>query len=211
MSSLFEPILLLVLFTFISVLLFRDRSKKVDNLLLLILLLSCINELASKWLRHYGIPIGVLVTSYVIITNLLWLLILKQTSNNKKLISGAVTLFLLFSLVNIIFLDGLKVFNYYTFTIGAFLYLFLFIYDNFDEMKKENFDYFYSDQYLVIAAPVLFFIGFSFIFSFRSKTLDNTCIFPQLRLYDFISYLVNTVYYTMLMYYIYRSKKRSNA
>ncbi len=203
-----EPILLLVLAAFVVVCLYRDKSKKTDNLLFTILILSTLNEVVSKLLRYYGHPIGLMVTAYVILTSVLWLLILKQVSRQKKIIVYAIFAFLVFSVYNFIFLDGLSRFNGYTFIIGAFLYLFLFIYDNFQEMKKENFDYFFSNRYLLISAPVLFFIGFSFIFGFRSKVLDDIHIFPNLKLYDFISYVVNTVYYLMIIYYIYKSKKQ---
>lgn len=120
-------------------------------------------------------------------------------------------LFVLFAIVNFFFFDGVHKFNSYSFVTGALLYVLLFLYDSFGELKKENFNYFTSNNYLLIATPVLFFIGFSFIFGFKNKDIDKIEILGLFTIYNFISYFANITYYTLINIYIYREKKLSNA
>ena len=94
---------------------------------------------------------------------------------------------------------------------GALLYVLLFLHDSFGELKKENFNYFTSNKYLLVATPVLFFIGFSFIFGFKNTDIDKIEILGLFTIYEFISYFANITYYTLINIYIYREKRLSNA
>lgn len=136
----------------------------------------------------------------------LWLLLLKRniTSRYPAL---TILLFIVFGIINTIMTIQSGVFNFYTFIAGAFLYVMAFLYENLIHLKKEDISFFLSDTYLLLFAPVLFFFGLTFMFGFDSKTLRATPVVYRLALYELVAYLVNIIYYGLILFYIARTKK----
>lgn len=206
--ELITPIRIYILFTFIMVAINHDKSKKVHVVLFYLLLLSVANESITAILKYKGIPRFLINSVFIIIHHIIWFLILYLISSIKKPLLLALMLFFAgFTVYNFFFLNGIKEFNFYTFVIGALLYLVLFIHNSFSELKAENLNYFLSNNFILMLSPVLFFIGFSLLFAFSDKNIHKIFLFERITLYNLISYFVNIVYYSLVNIYIYRETK----
>lgn len=208
--SLFNYTKILVFITFAVVLLYHNPKKSIHRLLLSIVLVSFINEVLAVVFISRKIDYGLLYTVSTIFHNSLWLLFMSKYFHYHNLFKGVIISYILFCIFNLSFFEGLVAFNYYTFILGAFIYLGFFIYENFFQLRKENFPFFLSNDYILLFAPVLFYFGLSAVFGFKSSTLSSTIIFGNINLYDFIGYFVNTVYYTLINIYVYREKHLKN-
>ncbi|TRX31196.1 hypothetical protein FNW52_18960 [Flavobacterium sp. ZT3R18] len=200
----------LVFITFAVVLLHHNPKKSTHRILLAIVFISFLNELMALFLLFKKMDISLLYTVTTILHNSLWLFLLSKYFHYHGLVSGVIVSYISFSIFNLFFFEGHEMFNYYTFILGAFIYLVLFIYESFFQLKKENFPFFTSNDYIVLFAPVLFFFGLSAIFGFKSYVLSSTIIFGSMNLYGFIGCFVNTVYYILIAIYIYREKRLKN-
>lgn len=207
MISYFNLTKSLVFITFVIVLLFFNSKKKTHKILLGIVSICFLNELISLIMLLKKIDISLLYTINAIIHNSLWLLLISKFTKNSILFKNIMISYIFFCLFNLFFLEGYKSFNYNAFILGAFMYLILFIYESFFQLKKENFTFFLSNDYVLLFAPVFFFFGLSFIFGFKSHELSSTVIFSNINLYNFIGYSVNTFYYGLISLYIFREKQ----
>lgn len=202
-----SPLKIIVLLTLLSGLLFLNRKKQIHRHLLAILWVCFLTEVINSILIVNKKSIVLCVSISIIIHHGLWLWMLARNAAKKNAAFLLLGCFLLFGLINLSFLDGTKKFNYYTFVVGAFLYIIIFIYESFCKLRQENFDFFLSNTFILLTAPVLFFFGLSFMFGFNSKNVTSYLLFGQLKLYTFISYFVNIIYYSLINLYIYREKK----
>lgn len=200
-----------VFITFIISAVYFNKNKKINYLVFFIVAISLANEIVSSILKFNQISFSFYSSLCIITVNLFWLIILQKLSIFKSLIKIFTLLFLAFSLFNFFLIDRFNSFNSFAFIFGALIYTILFIYNSFYELKKENLDYFLSNDYLLISSPILYFIGFSFIFAFKNKDLDKIILFGIVSLYDFISYFVNFVYYTLINFYFFKEKIIKNA
>ncbi|MEO8517525.1 MAG: hypothetical protein ABI426_12295 [Flavobacterium sp.] len=200
---------LYVIFTLVFALTLGIRKKN-HRLLLGILFVSFFAELIDSVLLYHKQSIGFSATLNVILHHSLWLLILYNNCLLKKTIGMFCIAFWSFSVFNLFLGEGLTAFNFSTFIVGAFLYIVAFILESFNHLKQENFDFFTSNDYLLLLAPVFFFFGLTFIFGFKSKELATTVIFENIKLYSFIMSVVNIIYYSLLTIYIYKEKKQSH-
>jgi hypothetical protein len=198
---------ILVLLTFLFVMYRYNRNVRTQKLLFLLILLSTVFEVLSAVLKSANIPRQLPATIFVCIHTLLWLALLSTVSPRKRIIAYVAAIYVLLTTMNFLFLDVQDIFRY-TFVFGALLYLIIFIYDSFMELSIENLNYFTSYNYFIIAAPVLYFIGFSLIFAFKERNIGQVQITSFITLYDFTSYLVNLIYYTLVNVYIYRANKQ---
>lgn len=206
-----KPIKVYILITFVLSIIFLNRNKKENRFLLGILAISLFTEILNSVLLYHEKPIKLSTTLSVICTHVLWLLLLRQNISIKKSMTAIVMLFLVFSIYNLFLIEGIILFNYNTFIVGALLYIIIFIYESFIQLKNENFNFFTSNKYLLIFAPVLFFFGFSFMFGFKSSRLTQITVFGNTNLYTLIAYTVNFIYYSLVNVYIYYDKKINNA
>lgn len=197
-----------MLLTLLLVAKYHSANKLADKLLLTILILGVVNEVASEILLAKKLTVGLNTNIYVVSSSVLWLLIFKKISNRKS-VNVAIAMFLLAAILNSFLLDGFYKFNFYTFVVGAMLYVLLFLIDSARRLRSGELDYFLSNDYLLITAPVLFFIGFSLIFGFR-RSINGSISFFGIQLYDYISYFVNIVFYTLVNIYIIRQKNRNH-
>ena len=195
---------IIVLLTFLVGLLFLKYRNPMHQKVLGILFICFVNEFVALMLKVQGMPIDNLFNINIIIHNTLWLMIIGAFLYETK---AVIVIHIIFGLVNLLFLEGYSKFNYYTFVFGALLYTTIFIYLSFKQLKKENLSFFLSNNYILLFAPVLFFLGLSFMFSFKSRELTSTYIFNEIKLYTFINYFVNIIYYFFINLYIFKEKK----
>ncbi len=195
---------IIVLLTFLVGLLFLKYRNPMHQKVLGILFICFVNEFVALMLNVQGMPIDNLFNINIIIHNTLWLMIIGAFLYETK---AVIVIHIIFGLVNLLFLEGYSKFNYYTFVFGALLYTTIFIYLSFKQLKKENLSFFLSNNYILLFAPVLFFLGLSFMFSFKSRELTSTYIFNEIKLYTFINYFVNIIYYFFINLYIFKEKK----
>lgn len=173
--------------------------------------LNVTNILLSHFLLTLKIPIALNSSVYIIIHHFLWLLILFDQVQCATIYKKTLLLlFLIWAVFNLCFFEGFFKFNTYTFITGAFIYLVIFISESFRQLQKENLGFFQSNSYLLLCSPLLFFTGLSFMFGFKSKAVTSVEIFNSIKLYSFISYFVNTIYYTLLNLYIYKERQLKN-
>lgn len=200
---------ILVLLSFLSGLIFLNFKNKTNRILLLVLLISAITEITFVLLMPNRMAQAYLYSVYFILHHSAWLLIIKKTTPNNNAFNFFALTFLLFSIINILFIEKDSV-NGLTMVYGGLLYVLYYIYQSYTQLSKENLDFFKSDDFLLITAPTLFFIGFSFLFSFKNKLLNDTLVFGRFQFYQFISFFVNTVYYLLLILYVFKSRKTKN-
>lgn len=200
-----------VILTFIIALVCLDHKKANHKYLLYILIVCSSTEIVSSILIYFHKSISTFSSVCIIIHDYLWLIFLIKNSILKKARVGVLLAFLSISIINLLYIEGLVNFNYFTFILGAFLYIVIFLYESFYQLKKENLSFFLTNSYLLFFSPILFFFGLSFAFAFQSKLLLYNSIVGKISLYDFIIYFVNIIYYTLINIYIYREKRLRNA
>ena len=184
-------------------------KKCKNNFLMLILILNVINTVISTLFVDFKISLAINSSIYVLLHHFLWLLFLNKIVSTKKL-AFIPYLFLTFGITNLLIVEGFKSFNFDTFIFGSFLYTLILLYESYVNLKNENLNYFFQNTYLLIFAPLLFFISFSLIFSFSNKTLNNTKLFYDVSLFNFVSLFSNFIYYMCINLYIYRENKLKN-
>ncbi len=210
MIHLLNPIKILVLATFL-VGLFYLKPERTNHRYLIFILLTCfLSEFTSVAFMYKKIQIHNLFTVGVIIHHTLWLvIILNNFSKNKKILFCYG--YVVFSILNLFLIEGHKDFNILTFILGALLYTVLFLYLSFSYLKKEHLSFFLSNDFTLLLAPVLFFLGMSFLFGFKNKELNTTIVFSNVKLYTFINHFVNIVYYSLINVYIIKERKIRHA
>ncbi len=193
--------------TFI-ILLFNQKLRFFKQLFW-ILFISILNEFILD-IQYCSIKTinGLNTTLYVIILFIIWFdILLKGRFKVKKKI---ISLYILFSIINILFIENWNVFNYNVFIIGSLMYVILFLIKSYKDLNEENLIFFQSNNFTLLFAPVLFFLGMSLMFSFRNKPLLTEKIFYDLELYTAVNYFVNFLYYSLIILYIVKERKLKN-
>lgn len=196
-----------VIISFFVVLATYNRNNKLHRILLGILSINLINEIVCLFFLYLKVNISLAYNINTFFHHSLWFIIFFSIINRKKILNIVLPVFLTYGIVNLFLFEGIQKFNYYTFIFGSFLYLIFFIWESFYRLKKEDLEFFLSNNYILLFAPVLFFFGLSVVFGFKSKELSDTIIFGNTKLYTVIGYFVNFVYYGLINVYIYREKK----
>ncbi len=198
---------LFILLTFIHALLRLKTKKRINKYLFYILGISVIAELSNTYLKFNDLPYGTFATLSVVISTILWLLILHMIFIAKKMIIATIVVFSLFALINILFMEGPLQFNYYTLILGAFLYILFFVFESFNQLKRDNFYFFQSNKYILIISPILFFLGLSLLFFFKSYSLTSNNLMENVKLFTYFNIVVNVIFYSSLNYYILKEKR----
>ncbi len=197
----------MLLTTFIFAIYGLSWKIQTHRRILIILAVFIINESISIISDLYDTSFKTSITITTLIHHSLWLLILREAVSFPKVVTGFLIAFITFCLCDFFLIEGWLIFNCYSFIVGAFMYLFLFLIESFYQLRKENFPFFFSNQFILLMAPVLFFIGLTFMFGFKSRAIMTTVFFEKFELYRTIIIVVNVVYYSLLNIYIYREKK----
>ncbi|SFU52964.1 hypothetical protein SAMN05216480_10658 [Pustulibacterium marinum] len=183
--------------------------KKTNKLLLGVVGISSFNEVLCSLIQSFEGNIAITTNVVIVTLNILWFYILYYVFNlNTKKILVLPFLYLIFSFYNTLSIEGLYTFNYHVFISGSLLYVLIFIILSFYYLKEENFSFYLSNEYLLILAPLLFFIGASFLFGFKDSNLTRVVIFKSVTVYTFIMNISNFICYTLINIYIYRERKQ---
>lgn len=193
----------LVLLAFIVALIYLNKSNVVNRALIAILSICTLTEIITTVFIVFEMNISLVYNISLAFHNCLWLVLL-TLAFKKKWLKMVVLGYFLYCLLNLFVIEGINYFNYNIFIVGALLYISIFISESFLQLKRENFGFFMSNLYVVLYAPIVFFFSMGFIFAFRTFEFGNVF---NIDLYDFIISYVNLIYYSLVIFYIYREKK----
>lgn len=201
----------LVVVTFLYSIFKLNRKKNIHRYLLVILFISFATEMGTIIINNINYKNGVnlLYSVSFIFHHITWLLLITIFPEFLKWRNFSILSFLILSILNFSFFEKFGL-NQLTFIIGAFLYVMIFIIGSFNELRKDNFVFFNSNNYILLFAPILFFLGFSFMFGFRESNIRYSVIFNKIDLYTIISDFVNLMYYSLICLYIYKENKFKN-
>jgi hypothetical protein len=207
-----NPIMIIVFCTFIFGLINLRFKNKYHQVLLSILLVSSLTEFVTLLLISFNLnnKVGILYSISVLFHHLFWLLLINKIQRFKLISIISVLTFLLFGIINFFLIQGTVIFNYYSFIVGAMLYITMFFYESFCLLLKEDFDFIFSNNYLLLISPIIFFFGLSLMFAFVSKEVTQTIIWFNMPLYKLVGYSVNIIYYFLINLYIYKEIKVKN-
>lgn len=200
-------IIIFVLLTYLHALLKLRTKKVINKYLLYILSLSVFVELINGYLKYKGITNDTFTSLTIIISSILWFLILYMIFNSKKLIIFTIVLFSIFAIINFFFMEGPLQFNYYTLIFGAFLYILFFLFESFNQLKNDNLYFFQSNKYILIASPIILFLGLTLLFFLKNYFLSTNSILENVKLFTYFNIFVNVSFYLSLNYYILKEKK----
>lgn len=169
-------------------------------------------EVVNSLLVHNGKSIAVFLSIATIVLFGLWFYVFKLTNSAVvgqyiNYIIGGFTLYGIFN----VYSGSSEKFCYYTFVVGSFIYIVLFLSVSYFYLKKEALHFFQSNAFLLLFSPVCFFMGMSFMFSFNSRSITSYTVFNDFELYTLINYFVNFIFYFILNLYIYKERKLKNA
>jgi hypothetical protein len=203
-------IYLFITLTWLIGLIWLPKTHFFKTLVLAILCVDFLTETLSNFLMGIDKSIFGLYNVSVLFHHALWLRVLVEKSFfqnlGKKLIWG----FLVFGLLNLFFFEGWNGFNFSTFIVGALFYLIGFIVESFQYLQKEDFAFFHQNDFIVLSAPLLFFIGFSMMFGFRNHDLNAYLILGKWELYTVISHMGNIIYYGMILWYVFLERRANH-
>lgn len=183
-----------------------------NNALCLLLFLGFCNTIISTILNSYNQDIGFNNKVYIILHSLVWFYLLYKEIDQKKILIIGSSLYILATIYDLIFIENyIKCNNAIVFVLGAFIYISVFISESYFQLKKENFLFYKSNNFILIFSPILFFLGYSFIFGFQSRILNDTLIVGNIKLYSIISHFVNIIYYSLICLYMYKEENLKNA
>ncbi|WP_281752429.1 hypothetical protein [Neptunitalea chrysea] len=186
------------------------KPNKKNLLVLGILSVILINTIFLEFESFFNISGALTSNIYVTVHFVLWFLVLLNHNTFVKpiVVSLAIVLFLVLSLFNFSFGEGIKQFNHYNFVIGTFIYIPLFLAESFIHLKKERTDYFSSNEFTLLMAPIIYFMGFSLLFSFRSKKISEEIIFANIDLFSLLTTTINCIYLILITLYMHSEFKK---
>ncbi len=182
-----------------------NKKNRNNKLLLFILLNLLLTEIIANFLSN----LGLLYSISFIIHHSLWLWIMVSVMLHNSLAKLFLIIFYTFSILNLLFIEK-ELPNFYTYVVGSIVYIILFIIESYRRLQQEDFDFIQSNTYLLIFAPVFFFLIFSFMFGYGSSELMNIYLYNKIDFYDFIAATANTIYYFLILVYIYKEFKNKN-
>lgn len=181
-----------------------------NQLLIVILSTSSLNEIITLLLEYSNQQkyIGTLYSISFPMFCVFWMILLYKNQFNKKTTLFFLGLFFSFVVINFFCFQGTDNFNYYSAVIGSFIYVGLLANESFIQLKNENFNFIFSNRYLLLLAPVLMFFGFGLMFGFVSRQITQTVVISDYNLFEIVTNFVNLTYYLMLLIYIFLEKKQ---
>lgn len=198
---------LYIVFTLILCSIFYVKKKE-NQYLLGILLLGVACEIVTAIFNSQPSINHSNVNVYFIFNSVLWFLIFYEVGHIKQKVIWTIVGYLIFSVINLGFIE--KGLNFNLLIVGSLLYLILFVIESFTQLNDENLSFFQSNKYLLLFCPVMFFLGLNFILAFKSTSISSTKIFWDITLYQLINYPVNIIYYTLINVYMFTEKRNTN-
>lgn len=199
---------LIVAISFVCLLFCFNKKNYIQKLLFALLMLSFLIEISNFFLMVFKREdiVRINYSLFAVLFNCIWLILFDRIVQKRYHLKSIITAYLILGAINLFFYEGLDQFNHYNFIAGAFMYVFLFIYESFNQIKKENLAFFQTNNYLLLFSPILFMLGYSILISFNNRTLNATIVFAGMTLYDIIGYFINLIYYSLLITYCFREK-----
>ncbi|MEO7173972.1 hypothetical protein [Flavobacterium sp.] len=128
---------------------------------------------------------------------------------SKKFATIGIVVFFIFSVYLLLIAESIiKVDSPLLFIVGALFYLIFFLFLSFKQLRNENLAFFTNNNFILLFSPILFFIGFSFVFAFKNRNLNETILWEDISLYNLISYFINIIYYSLINLYIYKERSK---
>ncbi|MFM2228822.1 MAG: hypothetical protein RL607_80 [Bacteroidota bacterium] len=191
----------------ILVTLFILKSKKQHYVLLLILLLYVFNEYSTYYLRFidvekYDILDHYIMISSMVITKILWYIQLMKLNIFKRKMPWIIASFIIIVFL-LIYKLGLQNVSYVIFPIGSIIYLFIYFFTCFKKLKSEDFEFFFSNNFILISSPLFLFFGISMIFSFVSYKVQETELFGK-TLMTIVGNYINMITYSLFLLFAYK-------
>ena len=194
-----------VILTFIFGLVVLNKRVKINRILIWLIGISASTEIINWALLHFGYPIKPVVNIWIVFHHALWLFLFYSINPYKNTTTIVITGFLGYGFINAIEIEGFFALNYNTYLLGALGYIIIFLIDSFKKLSHEKFSYFYTNEFILLSAPIIFYFGTSLMFGFRGKEITKTVIYNDFDLYHTIIYFVNLIYYTIVNLFIYRN------
>jgi hypothetical protein len=188
-------------------LVFYVVCKNKNKALGLLLLISVLNILITDIGDYLNQETSLSVNLYVFLNSLIMLVSIKKIGHYKTLNTGIIASFIVFNIISYCYINICMEFNCDAFVFGALSYITAFIIENYFRLEKEELAFFQSNNFLFLSAPILFFLGMSFLFCFKSHTINSIKVYRNVSLFTFTTYFVNTIFYGILLLYIYKEKK----
>lgn len=178
-----------------------------NKLMFSILFVFFLNEIVTL-LYSYSNTFVKLITNVVMIVSFGLTFLLLSSLSKNRFVSYFNYLFVALALLNLLFFEKYNQFNFSTFTLGTLLYVTCFVWVNVYQLKKENMSFYSSNEFRLLFAPLILFVGYSLIFSFRNYSVSSVKVINNIELFTIISYLTNIVYYSLINIYIYKEIKQ---
>ena len=190
-----------MVFTAVFVIWHCNLSKRHHQILATILVCNLVCEIICTVLKSKEVNHNLFLNAGTIIHHTLWLTMLYVTIHNIKMFQVVILVYVSLASVYVFILNNPHQFSTYAFISGALIYIAIFLYTIIYHLFKENFSFF-SNNVILLCAPLLLLIGFSCVFAFEATILYDTLVIGKWSLYDLISTFVNAVYYTLINIYI---------
>jgi len=183
-------------------------KKRENQYVIAVFLLSVVCEVITTIFKEQVLIRHGNVNVYFIFNSVLWFLVFYEVGHIKKRVIWTIVGYLIFSFINLGFIE--KGLNYNLLIVGSLLYLILFVIESIVQLKEENLSFFQSNKYLLLFCPVLFFLALNFVLDFKSVYISKTKIFWDVTLYELINYPANIIYYSLMNIYMFKEKRNKN-
>lgn len=170
-----------------------------------------LTEVTTTLLKIKGISIAEVSAISMCLHNSLWLALLLYVLQFPKKTFWLIGVYLSYGLLRIATHKFTEGFPYDVFYSSAVVYLAIFLVVSFQRLRREELAFFQTNAFVLILVPLLFFLGFSFLFSFESNSITRVVVIGTYNLYQVVALLVNIVYYGVLNYYFYKERKSTAA
>lgn len=195
----------MVLATFIHAMIVLRPNYRRHAYLIAILSLCLLSEVIVITLTQLHYRFDIFYTISIFLHTTLWLHLFGVSTGNRSTSWVLISLYAAFALLNLSAMEGTTQFNFDTFLIGAFMYILFYLIVSFRQLSHEQFNFFLSNRYILLSAPVIFFFGLGMLFAFSNPELHITTI-GEFTLWSIIITFVNLVYYSLINLYILNEK-----
>ena len=186
-----------------------ERANTIHRIVFAMLFINFLTEVTTSLLIVLDYQYTKVSLLNIIVENCLFLYLLGKISAKRQVAMFLMGAYLVFAVLNFVWIQGPDQFNYYTFISGAFLYLVFFFVESFTQLEQENFPFIFSNNYLLLCAPIIYLFGGSFMFAFVSSAVTKVVVLNR-TLFSIVIDYVNIVYYILLNLYLYREPKTKN-
>jgi len=206
-----NPIMIVVFITFIIGMFILNLKKKNHIFLGIILLICTLTEVIALVLKIQNRTqyIGLVYDISIFLFLSSWITILLNNFELFEKGKWVLLFFMLFAVFNFCYLQP-HIFNFYTYVVGALIYISLFFWKSFSYLKSQNFSFFFSTTYILLMAPLALLFGLSFMFVFVDSSVTTVVVFRNTNLYDFVCNYINAIFYAMVIVYMFKEVQIKN-